>query len=367
MKKIFTTLCAALISLACYSQIDTAITWRTPVSGQPVKIITDRHLRAGLSLSIPYVASTTPSSNGIVSRAGYGFGLLSNSRLFVGLGGSAFAQYLPLSESDTRYIVNSSTLQASSTFNISGNGIVGGLLGVGTTPSGYKFDLMTASNGSQFMRVGRDGVAIADGFFTLTNSTGTAGVFSALFSSKTNVTTSPGLWMLGDVLSGMDSGTIPVVRFTARVNNGTVTTRPTFQWANHTSLDMTMFANGNLSLGSSTLGEKLSVTGKITASVAPTNPTDVVRKQELDLKANITDLNSFSNYTASGDGASTVITITHGLSGISGTSKVIVQPLNAASSGVMYATISSTQVTINYTVAPVLGTGNLSYSILIKP
>lgn len=42
-----------------------------------------------------------------------------------------------------------------------------------------------------------------------------------------------------------------------------------------------------------------------------------------------TSANSFANYTASGDGASTAITITHGLSGISGTSKVIVQPLNA--------------------------------------
>lgn len=87
----------------------------------------------------------------------------------------------------------------------------------------------------------------------------------------------------------------------------------------------------------------------------------------LALKANLTDLNSFANYTASGDGVTTAITITHGLSGISGTSKVIVQPLNSASAGVMYVTISSTQVTINYTVAPVLGSSNLNYSILIKP
>jgi hypothetical protein len=103
-------------------------------------------------------------------------------------------------------------------------------------------------------------------------------------------------------------------------------------------------------------GSFLATTGQITT--APSTGNDIVR---------LADLNSFANYTASGDGSTTAITITHGLSGISGTSKVIVQPLNAASAGVTYVSISSTQVTINYTVAPVSGSSNLSYSILIKP
>lgn len=80
-----------------------------------------------------------------------------------------------------------------------------------------------------------------------------------------------------------------------------------------------------------------------------------------------TDIPSFENYTASGDGSSTTITIAHGLSGISGTSKVIVQPLNSASAGVIYSSIGTTNISIVYTVAPVLGSSNLNYSILIKP
>lgn len=76
---------------------------------------------------------------------------------------------------------------------------------------------------------------------------------------------------------------------------------------------------------------------------------------------------AFQNYTASGTGAATTIVIPHGLTGISGTSKVIVQPLNAASAGVSYVTIDATSVSVVYTVAPANGTNNLNYSIHIKP
>lgn len=142
----------------------------------------------------------------------------------------------------------------------------------------------------------------------------------------------------------------------------------TNKWNWYGSGTASNYMAGKLLLGTLTdNGELLQVAGKITAATPPTNPTDVVRKTELDLKADITNVPTFTNYTASGTGAATTITITHGVSGISGTSKVIVQPLNAASAGVQYATISSTQVSIVYTVAPLLGTGNLSYSILIKP
>lgn len=73
------------------------------------------------------------------------------------------------------------------------------------------------------------------------------------------------------------------------------------------------------------------------------------------------------NFTASGNGSSTAIVIPHGLTGISGTSAVVPSAKNSASSGWSYATIDATNVTINYTVAPVSGTNNLSYSIFIKP
>ncbi len=72
-------------------------------------------------------------------------------------------------------------------------------------------------------------------------------------------------------------------------------------------------------------------------------------------------------YLASGTGAATTITVPHGLSGITSTSIKTVTPNNAASAGISYVTIDATNVNIVYTVAPILGTNNLSFDIMIKP
>lgn len=76
---------------------------------------------------------------------------------------------------------------------------------------------------------------------------------------------------------------------------------------------------------------------------------------------------AMNNYTASGNGSSTTISVPHGLSGITTGSKVIVQALNAASAGVSYVTVDATNVNIVYSVAPASGINNLSYTIQIKP
>lgn len=68
------------------------------------------------------------------------------------LGGVAANQYVQTNDSrltdarnplpnSTNYIQNTTTLQASSNFNISGNGIIGGNLGIGASP-GYKLDVV---------------------------------------------------------------------------------------------------------------------------------------------------------------------------------------------------------------------------------
>jgi hypothetical protein len=70
---------------------------------------------------------------------------------------------------------------------------------------------------------------------------------------------------------------------------------------------------------------------------------------------------------ANGTGAATQIVIPHGFSGVSSTSMVLVQARNAPSAGIQYVTIDATNIYINYSVAPVTGTNNLSYSIYVKP
>lgn len=70
--------------------------------------------------------------------------------------------------------------------------------------------------------------------------------------------------------------------------------------------------------------------------------------------------------TASGNGTLTTITIAHGLTGITSSSVVIVQSNISASDGIIGCSIDATNITIRYTIAPVLGTNNLSYSYYIK-
>lgn len=98
--------------------------------------------------------------------------------------------------------------------------------------------------------------------------------------------------------------------------------------------------------------------GKASLSAAPVNPTDIVRLQDV--------VTSNTVKTASGTGAATTISIPHGLTGITSASFATAQARNTASAGISYVTIDATNINIIYTVAPVSGTNNLSYSIQIK-
>jgi len=107
--------------------------------------------------------------------------------------------------------------------------------------------------------------------------------------------------------------------------------------------------------------------GNATGDFATWSAGNILQKRTL--AQTVTDLGipTMLNYTASGNGSSTAIVITHGLSGITTASKVNVTALNAASAGFLYVTPSSTTFTITYSVAPVTGTNNLSYTISSKP
>lgn len=73
-----------------------------------------------------------------------------------------------------------------------------------------------------------------------------------------------------------------------------------------------------------------------------------------------------NNYTASGTGSATTISVPHGLGGITANTAVTVSARNAASAGISYVTSDATNINIVYTVAPASGTNNLSYTIHIR-
>lgn len=76
---------------------------------------------------------------------------------------------------------------------------------------------------------------------------------------------------------------------------------------------------------------------------------------------------SYGASTQSGNGSSTSFTIAHGLSNISSTSNIIVTPRTAAAAGIAYVTTDATNITIFYTIAPITGSNNLTWSYSLKP
>lgn len=83
-------------------------------------------------------------------------------------------------------------------------------------------------------------------------------------------------------------------------------------------------------------------------------------------KVNSTAFGQFGRLTGSGDGSSTMISIAHGLSGISSASVFTITALSAASANYSYATADSANINIFYTIAPTAGTNNLLYNLIIK-
>lgn len=334
----------SFISLASYSQIQVRNPARTPLFGQTPAVVQDRDLRAIKSMWLPYVNSATPSLTTIDSAAS-NYQLLNNGQLALSKGlGTGFWFYLP------------STVIASTYLPLSGGTITGNLTVNGTL--------------NRFIQSGAiTGTADRTGVVTIGTPTVTG---SSLFVNTPSLSTSFGSGFgIGGSYSnpgGVGTSVINLTAYGVSSGGGYNSAMAFYTGAAATYLErMRILPNGNVGIGIEVATEKLHVVGKIIATTAPTNPTDVVRKQELDLKANLTDINSFANYTASGNGSATTITVAHGLTGITGTSKVIVQSLNASSAGISYATIGTTNVSIIYTVAPANGTNNLNYSILIKP
>ena len=208
------------------------------------------------------IGTATPSSTLHVTGTGRFFGNTSSSILLINQLGSGNA-----------ITVEDETNPDLSPFVVDSVGNVG----IGTTTPSFNLDVVgrqritgtgstysleVTSTGNSFIVMYGNGVVSTDGYVRFTNAVQTANIFAPTIWSRSNTFAYPSTWILSDVLTGTDTGTISVTRFESRLNNNSlVTTRPLFEWRNSTTTNMLMFVDGSLMLQNG--GTFLGVTSSI--------------------------------------------------------------------------------------------------------
>nr|WP_068892574.1 hypothetical protein [Pedobacter panaciterrae] len=161
-----------------------------------------------------------------------------------------------------------------------------GKVGVGTATPSTQLEILAPaiSGGERLMKFSVSDAA--NDYLDITNATGSNSVFAPTI--RGNVISSPtiSLMFIGQTDVANDTGINPVTVFDSRFVGSKISIRPLFGWSSYGARYMTMLANGNLGIGTSTPNEKLAVNGKIRAheiKVETANWPDYVFAKDYDL------------------------------------------------------------------------------------
>ena len=154
---------------------------------------------------------------------------------------------------------NRTVTMSSNTLNFSG-----GKVGINQSTPAVPLHVISTAIPSTNEQIFRLGVSDAAGYFSINNASSTNGVFiPELLGRQSASSNDVGLYQGAYIDATQDSGTTPVTIFRSALHTLTqVVTRPIFQFNNWSTNVMTMLANGNVGIGTTTPTEKLEVSGK---------------------------------------------------------------------------------------------------------
>ncbi|SHJ68352.1 tail fiber protein [Aquimarina spongiae] len=137
-----------------------------------------------------------------------------------------------------------------------------GNLGLGAPNPAARLDILSTSGQTESLTRYRIADAPND-YLQIANSTGSPNQFIPVIKGHHQSDNRYSIQFMGTTSEGNDVGGNAVVNFDARRTNGPISNRPLFLWTSYTTKMMTMTANGNLGIGTTTPDSKLTVKGKI--------------------------------------------------------------------------------------------------------
>lgn len=132
----------------------------------------------------------------------------------------------------------------------SGNNYTTGNVGIGTSASSYKLDILNQSGQPQnLLRIKIDGAPTDE--FKIINGTGVSGQFIPAIVGYHDSDNREALGFIGVIGTANDTGVNPITYFDSRTSGGPVSTRPLFSWGSYGNNKMLLSASGDLSIGTS--------------------------------------------------------------------------------------------------------------------